>query len=134
MSRRTAVINQIRAFCWNGGTLAAEGISAALADPAFEQKFRVRNAARRNHLRSLLRDAGIDTYPSAANFLLLKFPPSVRPETIGADLINFEGVLARTCANFEGLSPPHLRVSVRRSADNERLVAALRRVLARRSS
>ena len=119
---------------WSISTLAAEGITAALAEPVFEQSSRERNAARRLHLEALLAGSGVETYPSAANFLLLKLPGHLRGESIWTDLVIHERLLTRSCTNFEGLSPPHLRVSIRASPDNERLVAALGRVLARGSS
>ncbi|HEY4048218.1 MAG TPA: hypothetical protein VGM27_15255, partial [Acidobacteriaceae bacterium] len=46
-------------------------------------------------------------------------------------LIAAEHVLTRSCANFESLSPNHLRASIRRKAENTRLVEALRRVIDR---
>jgi threonine-phosphate decarboxylase len=40
-----------------------------------------------------------------------------------------EQVVLRSCANFEGLAPGHLRIAVRSERENERLIRGLERVL-----
>jgi threonine-phosphate decarboxylase len=40
-------------------------------------------------------------------------------------------IVLRSCANFEGLVPQHLRIAVRSETENERLVRGLERVLGR---
>ena len=41
-----------------------------------------------------------------------------------------QGILIRSCANYTGLDERYCRVGVKRRAENERLLAALRRALA----
>jgi threonine-phosphate decarboxylase len=74
----------------------------------------------REEFAGALRGAGLKVFPSAANFLLAKLP-----QGSGADLqrwLESERILIRQCASFEGLSDAFLRLAVRASADNLRLV------------
>jgi threonine-phosphate decarboxylase len=119
---------------WSISTLAADAASAALSDLGFAEQARERNATRRLCLASQLALLGLHIYPSGANFLLLRLPSALGAETVWRNLIAREHVLTRSCANFESLSPNHLRVSVRRTAENTRLVEALRRVIDRHSA
>jgi threonine-phosphate decarboxylase len=40
-----------------------------------------------------------------------------------------EKIVLRSCANFEGLAPGHLRIAVRSELENKRLIRGLERVL-----
>jgi threonine-phosphate decarboxylase len=119
---------------WSISTFAADGAATALSDLGFAEQARERNAKRRLRLASQLGQLGLHVYPSGANFLLLRLPSTPGAETVWRDLIAAEHVLTRSCANFESLSPNHLRVSIRRTADNTRLVEAFRRVIDRHSA
>ena len=71
----------------------------------------------------------IATYPSSTNFLLLRFPEAVDVSLLWERMIVEEQMVLRSCANFEGLAPGHLRIAVRSEAENERLIRGLERVL-----
>ncbi|HLI57533.1 MAG TPA: aminotransferase class I/II-fold pyridoxal phosphate-dependent enzyme, partial [Actinomycetota bacterium] len=73
---------------------------------------------------------GVELWPSAANFLLLRVPdgPAVRQG------LHRRGIAVRRGDTFPGLSPDHLRVAVRTAADDDRLVEALGDLLGRRSA
>ncbi len=116
---------------WPISTLAGEGVAAALADSGFQLQSRTNNTGRRFALETQLVQSGIAVYSSAANFLLLGFPPAHPAQRIWQDLITSERILTRSCLNFEGLSPNHLRVAVRTTSENARLAASLNRVLNR---
>jgi threonine-phosphate decarboxylase len=73
----------------------------------------------------------VATYPSGANFLLLRFSAEVDVSLLWEKMIRQEHVVLRSCANFEGLAPGYLRVAVRSTAENERLVRSLKRVVSR---
>lgn len=119
---------------WSISTLAAEGAAAALSDFSFSEQARERNTKRRVRLESQLAELRLHIYPSESNFLLLRLPRTLDAETVWRDLIAAEHVLTRSCANFESLSPNHLRVSIRGTAENTKLVEALRRVIGRHSA
>lgn len=69
---------------------------------------------------------GVQVWPSAANFLLVRVPGGAEVRRRLAE----RGIAVRRGDTFPGLSPDHLRVAVRGPADNARLVAALAGVLA----
>lgn len=64
---------------------------------------------------------GVRAWPSAANFLLLQVPDG--PATIAG--LRAAGIAVRPAASFPGLTEDHMRVAVRRPADNQRLAEAL---------
>jgi threonine-phosphate decarboxylase len=42
-----------------------------------------------------------------------------------------EQIVLRSCRNFEGIAPGHLRIAVRAEFENERLISSLERVLSK---
>ena len=75
----------------------------------------------RRFLTQQLRNAGIFVYDGDANFLLLK-----APEDFAARMAKHH-ILIRTHDGFHGLSPAHFRIAVRTHAENEMLLAAVRK-------
>ena len=102
---------------------AAAGISA-VGDMAFAEASIVEVARLRRGLFEAL-DAlpGLQPFPGAANFLLVRGPDGL-PGRLAR-----RGVLVRGCGPFEGLGPEYFRVAVRDEAENGRLVAAIREEL-----
>jgi threonine-phosphate decarboxylase len=115
---------------WPVTTLASKGVCAALRDDAYAERSRSANKRRRLWLKDQFKKIGIETYPSATNFLLLRFPMEIDVSTLWERMIVEEQIVLRSCANFEGLAAGHLRVAVRSEQENERLIDSLRRVLA----
>ena len=105
---------------WNVSNVAQAAGLAALSDSGRPERPRALIRAERAHLRAGLAALGAQVY-GEANFLLFQAPPGLpgRMET--------EGILVRDCANFEGLGPGWVRVAVRNRAENDRLLAGLRR-------
>lgn len=68
---------------------------------------------------------GLRVWPSAANFLLLRVPDGSALH----DALLVRRMAVRPAGTFPGLTPDHLRVSVRRPEENERLIEAMREVL-----
>jgi len=65
---------------------------------------------------------GLQVFPSAANFLLLRVAGANRV----AGRLRERGIVMRVCDNFTGLAPDtYLRVAVRKRSENQRLVEAL---------
>jgi threonine-phosphate decarboxylase len=109
---------------WSVNAVAAAAGIAAVGD----QNFVATSAAEVARLREELFGAlealpGLTPFPSAANFLLVRGPAGL-PERLAR-----RGVLVRGCEPFLGLGPGYFRVAVRRPAESERLVAALREEL-----
>ena len=105
---------------WSVSTVALEAGCAALDEDEFGTESCRINAIVREEFAGALRGIGLEVLPSAANFLLAKLPHGS-----GGDLeswLESERVLIRRCDSFRGLSDEFIRVAVRSSSDNERLV------------
>ena len=105
---------------WPVNAVAAAAGIAAVRDRGFA----VTSIAEVNRLREDLFEAldafpGLQPFPGAANFLLVRGPDGL-PERLAR-----RGVLVRGCGPFYGLGPEYFRVAVRSAEENGRLVAAI---------
>jgi threonine-phosphate decarboxylase len=114
---------------WPVTTLASLAVCAAFKDDTYAETTRRENTRRRVWLEQQLAHLKIATYPSSTNFLLLQFAEHLDIHLLWEKMIAQEGMVLRSCANFEALSGAHLRIAVRSDTENERLVSALERVL-----
>jgi threonine-phosphate decarboxylase len=105
---------------WSVNAVAsAAGISAA-RDVSFAETSVAQVGRLRGELyASLGALPGIEPFPGAANFLLVRGPKGL-PESLA-----LRGVLVRGCDPFVGLGPGYFRVAVRTKAENDRLVAVI---------
>ena len=103
---------------------AEEAALAALDDDAHVARSRAVNEEGIAFLERALGEIGIRTWPTDANFLLAETGPDVYQALLR------EGVIVRPLVGF-GLAS-HVRITVGTRAENERLIAALRRVRERR--
>lgn len=117
------LLNRVRQP-FNVNSLAQVAGLAALADADHVSRSVATNRAGLLQLGEALRLRGLEFIPSVGNFLTidLRRPPG----PIYQDLLR-QGVIVRPVANY-GL-PTHLRVTVGSSAENERFLQALDRVL-----
>ena len=112
---------------WSVSTVALEAGCAALAEDEFGTESCRVNTLAREEFASALRGIGLEVLPSTANFLLAKLPHGS-----GGDLqswLESERILIRRCDSFHGLSDEFIRVAVRCSSDNERLVSLIEKWL-----
>ncbi len=114
---------------WPISSFASDGACAALQDEAYTTESRTINNLRRTGLEIELARLDIFTYPSSTNFLLLRFPAEIKVKLLWERMIVEEQVVLRSCENFEGLAPGHLRIAVRSEPENDRLIRGLKRVL-----
>jgi threonine-phosphate decarboxylase len=114
---------------WPITGFASDAVCTALRDEAYAEESRLANDRRRLWLEQEFVRLKIATYPSSTNFLLLRFSAEVDVGLLWEKMIVEEHVVLRSCANFEGLAPGHLRIAVRSEPENERLIAGLERVL-----
>jgi len=109
---------------WPVNAVAAAAGIAAAADRDFAEASVAEVAQLRNELfRALNALPGLQPFPGAANFLLVRGPEGL-PERLAR-----QGVLVRGCGPFEGLGAEYFRVAVRSTEENRRLVAAIREEL-----
>jgi len=114
---------------WPITTLAAHAIEAALADVDYINRSRSLNLERRQELQTRLESLGLYVYPSAANFLLFRFPSDANAIDIWQRMIVEGHIVTRNCANYETLDHRYLRVAVMKPSENALLVEGLHKVL-----
>lgn len=117
---------------WPVSSLAADAVCEALQDVVYSEESHTANNRRRAWLERELARLNVFTYPSSANFLLLRFSDEVDVSLLWERMIVEEQVVLRCCENFEGLASGHLRVAVRSESENERLIRSFERILARK--
>jgi histidinol-phosphate/aromatic aminotransferase/cobyric acid decarboxylase-like protein len=107
---------------WSVNALALAALIVCARDAATRHRVAWEVAAARAALLARLSALpGVRTWPSVANFLLLEVPDG--PATIAG--LRAAGIAVRPAASFPGLTEDHVRVAVRRPADNERLAETL---------
>jgi L-threonine-O-3-phosphate decarboxylase len=118
---------------WSVNTLAAAAGRALLTDPglpSFARRTRELIGHERQRLCIALRALGLTVFDSAANYLLLRLPADgPRAAELGSRILLEDGIAVRLCSNYAGLDARYLRVAVRTGAENQRLLAALARLL-----
>jgi threonine-phosphate decarboxylase len=114
---------------WPITNIASDAVCAALKDESYAEESRLANERRRVAMESDLARLKIATYPSNANFLLLRFPAAIDVTLLWKKMIAREQIVLRSCSSFEGLAQGHLRVAVRSEPENERLIRGLERAL-----
>jgi threonine-phosphate decarboxylase len=113
---------------WALSTMAIAAAKAALTATAYDEESLRLIPQLRSELAEGLRALGLHVYPSAANYLLLRLSAARADEVVAA--LRQEGILLRSCSNFLPLDAHYLRVAVRTSAENQRLLNALARFFA----
>lgn len=122
----TGAAERARAYqpSWSVNAVAAAAGTAAAGDDAFVGRTLREVARLRGGLAGgLARLPGLDVYPGAANFLLVRGPEGL------VEGLARRGVLVRGCAPFVGLGPDYVRVAVRGEGDNVRLIEAVAETL-----
>lgn len=106
---------------WPVNAVAAAAGIAAAGNLNFAERS-VREVARlREELSTALAALpGLEVFPGAANFLLVRGPAAM-PERLAR-----RGILVRGCEPFAGLGPGFFRVAVRGEMDNDALVDGIR--------
>jgi threonine-phosphate decarboxylase len=116
---------------WSVSTLASLAAGAAVQDVSYISNTIRCNSAEREWLSCALAGIGLTVFPGRANFLLIRFPHEPRIDNIWERLIVDYGIVLRNCGTFEGLDSSYMRVAVRGSEDNQRLIRALASVMNR---
>ena len=104
----------------------AAGIAALQAEGFREQTIRL-VTEERAFLKKSLEDMGFHVLDGQANYLCFR---AQGDENLTERLLK-EGILLRSCANYRGLGADYYRTAVRGRAENERLLAALGKVVGR---
>jgi L-threonine-O-3-phosphate decarboxylase len=112
---------------WPVNTLAAAAAIAVLPDTQFQQRtWDWLETARDRLFQGLSQISGLEPYPGAANFILVKSDRSATD--IQTKLLQQHQILVRDCISFPELGDRFFRVAVRTIEENDRLIAALQSV------
>ncbi len=106
---------------WSVSSPAQTAGIAALSEKEYLFKTADVVEAERKYLCGELKRLGIQTYPSDANFILLR---SARPLD---RLLLREKILIRCCENYSGLDGSYFRIAVRTHEENTALIDAVSR-------
>ena len=121
----TDLLNRVR-LAFNPNLLAQSAAMAALGDREHIQRTLELNNAGLRQMRDAYVDLGLSFIPSVCNFYTVHVGGPAKPVF---DALLREGVIVRPLGNY-GL-PEHLRISIGTPEQNQRLISALRKVLAR---
>ncbi|MGC9114808.1 MAG: pyridoxal phosphate-dependent aminotransferase [Fervidicoccaceae archaeon] len=114
---------------WNIGGLSECIVSSLLSMERemrdFIEESRMYIAREREKLERGLRSLGIKTYESAVNFILAESPYM---KNIVFELER-EGIAVRKCTSFKGLGEEYVRIGIRKSWENEKLLESLERAM-----
>ncbi|MBI3592085.1 MAG: threonine-phosphate decarboxylase [Nitrospirae bacterium] len=106
---------------WTVNTLAQVAGIAAINDTAYsDETFKVIKNEKKT-LEDGFKLLGISYLPTSANYYLIRLQNA---EEIITSLRN-EGIMARSCSNFAGLDESYIRIAVKSSRDNMRLLKEL---------
>lgn len=116
---------------WSVNALAQAAALASLSDIRYARRSL---AFMRTERPALTKQLGqlpdVTVHPSAANFLMVELPCGMTASALTGALRR-DGILIRDCSRVPGLTEQTVRIAVRTSRENRRLVAAFRRVLLR---
>lgn len=116
---------------WSVGVLGELGLTAALEDQEYVRRSREYVFCERERFSSLLsRLGGLRVHPSDTNFLFVDVGGTGLGSTLLRRRLLERGFLIRDCSDFRGLGDRYVRLAVRTRWEDDRLVGALRGVLA----
>jgi histidinol-phosphate/aromatic aminotransferase/cobyric acid decarboxylase-like protein/GNAT superfamily N-acetyltransferase len=117
---------------WVIGLPAQVAAVRALQDPAYYRAFHHETAIRREELAAGLRALGWDVLPGIANFLLCHLPESSAEADTIVRLARKKGVFLRDAVRMGArLGPRAIRIAVKDTASNARMLSVLRQVTRR---
>ena len=108
---------------WSVSSVALEAGCAVLDEDEFDAESRGANAQARGEFADALGSVGVQVFPSVTNFLLAKLPRGSGAGLAGC--LESERILIRRCDSFRGLGDAYVRLAVRSSLENHRLVSLI---------
>lgn len=114
---------QEEAEAWALSNVAIAAAKAALQATEYRQESLRLIPILRRELAAGLGALGLKVFPAAANYLLVRLEDGDADEVVST--LRREGILLRSCDNFPPLDGSYLRIAVRTSAENQRLLLAL---------
>jgi threonine-phosphate decarboxylase len=125
------VIQMLRRYQapWSINALAQIASGDLLEDKEYIKKTRwYVDAERKRLINELAQIAGLRTFPSAANFVLVKIEKKgVNSQFLSERLLE-KGIMIRDCSNFRNLSNAFIRIAVRKKDENTFLIETLKEI------
>ncbi len=109
---------------WSISGIGQKACMLALNCQGYLEKTRALVKEERERLRRDLSGLGLIPVPSWANYLLLQLPQGLTGENLQSRLLKHK-ILIRCCDNIPGLDHRYIRISVRRSEENQQLLSTL---------
>ena len=115
---------------WNINCLAQAAAIAALGDEEHLKKTRELIKDEKAFLmRELMRIKAFKIYPAEANFIFIDIRQSGCTAAQLKEKMLRDGMLIRDCSSFRGLDEYYIRIAVKTRRENERLLAALKKIV-----
>lgn len=116
---------------WAVNTLAQAAGAWCLTQDEYRRKTLELIAKERQRLaEELSAIAGLNVFPSQANYVLVRMDRRLQPASrLKWDIFERHRILIRDCGSFDGLDDWYFRVAVRLPDQNDRLIAALQHTL-----
>lgn len=114
---------------WSVSLAAQQAGLQALKEDAYLNQARTLVFRERTRLASGLEQLGYKVFAPSANYIFFRLEEREDPlyhSSLAEDLKK-EGILIRSCANYEGLSAGYFRIAVKKEEENKALLAALDR-------
>lgn len=130
ISSDSAILEKMssKAPCWNVSSIAQKAGIAAAGCRQWLRKTVEQMSVERERVSKSLMDMGVRVFPSEANYLLLY---SRQNSGCGLpDRLAEKGILVRDCSDYVGLGKGYFRIAIRTKTENDRLLAAIREVMA----
>jgi threonine-phosphate decarboxylase len=110
---------------WSVNSLAQEVFRTVLHDHAYATQSRTFMKSERSRvIRGLRSLSAVRVYPSAANFVLIELPASTCAGEV-TDRLASKRLLVRDCSTLPGMTTQMIRVAIKTTKENRRLIAAL---------
>ncbi len=119
---------------WSVSVMGQVAAVAALNDAVHARKSLTFMARERERFRTLLAALpGCMVMPAYANYCLVELPHGLHARDL-TEQLRSRGLLIRDCSSVPGANPRSVRLAVRTSSENDRLIRELSRLLHDRSS
>ncbi len=110
---------------WTVNGLAQSLAAHIYSDPEYIKSTRNATGKDRDYLIERIENInGYNALPAAANFILVELPATISVSKLQHELLE-QGILIRSCQNFEGLGEQYCRLAVRPQEETDALVDAI---------
>lgn len=111
---------------WTVNTLAQRAAMSAVEDTDYAAETMRLMTDEKGYMEKSYKLSGIDFFPSAANYYLLKMENAGK--VINA--LKKKGIIVRDCSNFKGLDESYIRVAVKSHRENALLIEEISNICA----